>query len=510
MANSGSFDTSKYGGVRGLRFNWWVNSQNIAENYTDIGWNFVGMGSSASTWYYTANGYLNINGARVFTQSSTKVQLKVDTVLASGTTRIYHNADGTKSFSADGGAGIYTYGSYQTGSGSWSLPTIPRQANITSAPDFNDEQNPTIGYSNSAGNSVSSLQACISLTGSADDIKYRDIAKTGSSYTFNLTEAERNVLRNACTTSNSRTVIFFVRTIIGGNTFYSTLTKTLSIVNGNPTFSSSNISYKDNNSTTVGITGNNQHIVRNLSSLVATITSATAKKGASISKYEMTFNGSSKTISVGNTTIGAVNLSSNATLSVKATDSRGNSTTASITVVILNWELPVANITANRVNNYEDDTKLRVQVSISSVNNKNSIQSIKYRYKKSSDTSYSSYVSINNNQEYTIVIDKTYKWDFQVEIKDKFGTKTYSFQVAKGMPILMIDVDLISVGVNCFPTKSKSLEVNGYDFDKLHPINSIIETTDNNNPSSYVSGTWVLLTSNTINGNTIYYWKRTG
>ena len=73
---------------------------------------------------------------------------------------------------------------------------------------------------------------------------------------------------------------------------------------------------------------------------------------------------------------------------------------------------------------------------------------------------------------------------------------------------MMIDVDLISIGINCFPTKANSFFVNGYDFDNLHPVNSIITTTNNSNPSSDVTGTWELLTSTTINNNTIFYWKR--
>ena len=109
-------------------------------------------------------------------------------------------------------------------------------AKVTSAPNFNDEQNPTINYSNPAGNRVSSLQACISWTGGAD-IAYRDISKTGSSYTFNFTSAERTALRNSCITANSRKVIFHVRTENGGNKYYSTIEKTLSIVNANPQFS---------------------------------------------------------------------------------------------------------------------------------------------------------------------------------------------------------------------------------------------------------------------------------
>ena len=127
-----------------------------------------------------------------------------------GTITITHNADGTA-----GNVGFQLNGSVYTNrtnsyTGSISLTRIPRQANLTSAPDFNDEANPTINYSNPAGNSVSSLDACISLTGSRDDVGYRAVSKTGTSYTFNLTEAERNVLRGACPNSNSLSVKFYL------------------------------------------------------------------------------------------------------------------------------------------------------------------------------------------------------------------------------------------------------------------------------------------------------------
>lgn len=504
MATSGSFETGKYGGVRGLYFSWWVNSQSISRNYTDIGWNFVGSGSG-STWYYTLNGYLNINGGRVWTQGSSKIQLSSGTVVASGTTRIYHNNDGTKRFSADGGATIYNYGTWQTGSGSWDLPTIPRQANVTGASDFTDEQNPTITFNNAGGFRINAR-----LEFGGTSISRDNIPNTGS-YTFSLTDAERNLLRSKCT-GNSMTVRQVIGTCISGTTesFWSWQDKTMKIVNANPTFSSSSISYQDTNSSITAITGNNKHIVRNLSNLKVSISNATAKKSASMSKYELTFNGVTKTLtSAGTVDFGTVNLGSSSSVSVKAIDSRGNSTTASLSITILDWQLPTASISAKRINNYEDETKLTVQVSISSVNSKNSIQSLRYRYKKTTESNYSNYKSISNNETKEVIIDKLFVWDFQVEIKDKFGTKTYNFQVAKGMPILMIDVDLISVGINCFPTKENSLEVNGYDFNNLHPINSIIITTNNNNPSSSVTGTWELLSTQSLNNVTIYYWKRT-
>lgn len=375
---------------------------------------------------------------------------------------VYHNDDGSKSISASGSITFPNWGWNGTASGTADLPNIPRKAEITSAPNFNDEANPTISYSNKAGNSVTTLQACISFTGSNDDIEYRNISKTGSSYTFELTENERNVLRNACTNSNSRDVIFFVKTVLSGNTYYSTLTKTLSIVNGNPTFTNSQLSYLDSNSSIVAITENNQHIVRNQSNLKVTYTGATAKKGASISRYEITFNGGTQTKTSATTiNYGTVNLSNNATVSVKAIDSRGNSTTISKTIQIKDWVLPSATITAGRVNNYEDETHLKANATISSVGGKNAIVSIQYRYKKSSDSNYGSYVSMSNNVQSTLSIDKLYAWKFQIVVTDKFGSTTYNFTIPKGMPIMFVDTKKLTVGINTFPRSNRTLDVDG-------------------------------------------------
>lgn len=458
MASEGSFNTSAYNN-RHLTFSWWVNSQDIGNNKTNIGWKLVGAGSK--TGYYTSGNFkVVINGSTVYS-SSTRIELWQGTQVASGNVDISHGSDGTKSFSASAEAGIYYVAVNCSGSGSWSLPSIPRQANLTSAPDFNDEANPTINYSNPAGNSASSLQACISLTGANADVGYRDISKTGTSYTFNLTTAERNVLRNACTTSNSRKVTFFVRTVIGGNTFYSTIERTLTIVNANPSFSSSNLSYKDNNSTTVAVTGNNQHLVQNLSKLLVTISAATGLKGASISKYDATINGVTKSItSAGNIDYGVINSGSNLTLSVKVTDSRGNTTTATKTVTFLAWSLPTALISLKRKNNYENETYLKVDGSISSVNSKNTM-TIQYQYKKTTESSYSSLATLSDNVQVTMTKDKESAWDFKIIIKDKFGTTTYNTVLPKGRFILFVDTKKLSVGVNCFPTKTESLEVNG-------------------------------------------------
>lgn len=457
-----SVQTSSYDG-RYLKLTVYEESYSIANNTSTVRWTLESIGGSVN--YYTIyNWGVWVNGQQIYGTQTTywnSYNFPAKTGSATGTITVNHNADGSAGNVGFQLNGCVYYNRSNSYTGSISLTKIPRQANLTSAPDFNDEANPTIGYSNPAGNSVSSLDACISLTGSRDDIGYRAVSKTGSSYTFNLTEAERNVLRGACPNSNSLSVKFYLRTVISGNTYYSILTKTMTIVNGNPTFSDSNITYKDSNSTTVAVTGNNQKLVQNLSNLLATITSATAKKSASISKYEATINGVTKTItSAGNIDFGVINSANNLTLSVKVTDSRGNTATASKTITFLAWVLPTAIISLKRKNNYEDQSYLTVNATYSSVDSKNSV-TIKYQYKKTTESSYTALKTINNGSQENITLSKDYAWDFKIVITDKFGTTTYNTVLAKGKFILFVDTKKLSVGVNCFPTKTESLEVNG-------------------------------------------------
>ena len=262
-------------------------------------------------------------------------------ILTSGA--ITHNADGTKSIAifADfrgwsvNGGGIN--GFTVSGSQTITLTNIPRFATITSAPNFNDEENPTIKYSNPAGTAVTSLEACISLTGSDDDIAYRSISKTGTSYTFNLTDAERDVLR-AATTSNTRTVRFFVRTVIGSASNHSYLTKTLTIVNADPIISPTIV---DTNSTTISLTGDSSKLVRYHSNAKITMGVSPQKK-ATISNKSVTNSG--KTL----TADGTINSITNGTFNFVATDSRGNNTTKTVNKTMVDYVKLTCSISNNK------------------------------------------------------------------------------------------------------------------------------------------------------------------
>ena len=267
--------------------------------------------------------------------------------LASGKVDIKHDADGSKtvsvSFSIDMASTSYSPGAI-SGNGSIKLTTIPRQATIIAAVDFNDEENPTITYKNPLGNKADDVLACISFTGSKDDIIYRSISKSGTNYTFNLTEEERDVLRNYCKDSNSKKLYFYIRTIIGGKNHHSRLEKTLTIVNANPTYDESKITWKDTNTTTLAVTKNNQIIVQEKSELSVVCGTATGKKGATISRYEAVLNGVKKTLTNANggtISMGSVAVCGNFTLSVTAVDSRGNTIKVEAPITVIPYQKPI-------------------------------------------------------------------------------------------------------------------------------------------------------------------------
>ena len=351
-------------------------------------------------------------------------------------------------------------------SSSYSLNVSPCGATLLTAPDFTDEQNPTITYSNPAGNDVSSLMACISFTGSKDDIKYRDIAKNGTSYTFKLTDEEREILRNG-TPGKTRTVIFYVTTVIGNATFYSTTEKTLSIVNAEPTFTASQVSYTDANKVLYGITNNtadNQRLVQNQSSLSVTFGDAVGNKGAYISQYILEVNGVTKTATKsGTVSFGTINSSQDVKLKITAKDSRGNTTAVEKTITILAWSLPTFTATVERLNNYEDETYLTVDASISSVGGINTLKSITYKYMESGGSYGQTEVAIENRTKHTIPggMDKDKEFFFLVTVTDAFDYDQKELYLPEGKFPLFIDTEKYAVGVNEFPEEDEAFRVAG-------------------------------------------------
>lgn len=312
---------------------------------------------------------VSINGVS-YTYNSPAISTSSATTITLGTVTskaITHNTDGTKSIAISGSYKINatvsgTSYSTITASETVALDSIPRGATIVSAPNFNDEENPTITYTNPAGSAVESLQACIGWTGDAD-IAYRDVSKTGTSYTFNLTTAERTKIRNACTDANSMSLKFYLKTVIGGETHYSRLAKTVTIINANPGLSPTAV--EDVNASTDGgdgngnitATGSNTRWLKGVSDVRYSF-GASAKKGATIKSYKVECGSKLAT-----TASGVLYDVDSGTIKFTVTDSRGNTTTQTLTRTLVNYVKPTCNLSASIALDTGETAKATLKIS---------------------------------------------------------------------------------------------------------------------------------------------------
>lgn len=459
MASNGSFNTNSYDG-RHVQFSWSVASQSVANNNTTINWNISAVGGRSS-WYRSNPTGVYINGNCVY-YNGTRVQQYKGTI-ASGSYTIGHNSEGNASFSASVSSAIYSASVNCNGSGSWSLPQIARasQPSCITCPNTTENigdigstitihmNSHSSAFTHTVRYSFYDLNETIA-TGVKDNCRWT-IPDSFYSKMPNLNRSWGTIYAdtyNGSTKIGTKSVKF-----------------TCNVANANPAIDK--IDYYDSNQKTTDITEDNQIIIRNNSNLEFKLTNLIALKYATLSKAEILLNGITKSATLSGSSVpsqvinfGIVNSSSNLTASISVIDSRGNRTSYSKDITIVDWVQPSAIINCQRENNFYSTTHLTVDGSISSINDKNVIK-IQYQYKKTTDTNYSTLNTIQDNTQTSFEIDNKFAWDIRVIVSDLIGSTTYNLFVDKGIPIIYFDRLLSSMGVNCFPKYDNSFEVNG-------------------------------------------------
>lgn len=414
-----------------------------------------------STYYTTQGNGVNFSSATAKLDGTTKsygytTMKKGETTIQELTRTLNHNNDGsspTKTISTSWDA---TYGGDGTSSASIVAPKINRIATLTSAPNFNDEQNPTITYSNPAGTSVTTLKAGIYATnGITAYASYRDISKTGSSYTFNLTEAERTALRNAIPNSNSMTVRFYVQTVIGGNTYTSILARTLSIINANPTFTYTKA--EQNNKVITYLGSSATSVIQNASTIRFTAT-PTAYKSATINRFEV-INGTNTLTAQSPYQIDIPITASTTTLRI--VDSRGNVATETFEPTFIEYQ----NVKPNSFSfKRPTPTSADVELSLDSVyyqqtfGNTANVPVVKWKLDDGNWNTISSSEYTIDTQNHNLKIDYTINnaidyrdaGTFYIEVSDLLSSWTNSNVVSKGIPVMEWGDDEVQVNGDLF------------------------------------------------------------
>ena len=417
-----------------LRFNWSQSSQSIANNNSVVSWSLqlIASGGSISSsasksWSVTVNG-TNYSGT-----NTVGVSTNTTKTLASGSTTIAHNADGTKTFSFSFSqqfdinySGVGWIGT-KSGSGSGTLSTIPRTSSV-SATNANIGENITIS-----------------------------ISRASSSFTHTLTYAFCNLTGTIATKTNSTSVSWTLPT-----TFYAQIPNAKSswgrvicqTYNGNTLIGSSECRFDvyvaestnkpgisatiiDINETTKALTGDANKLIRYYSKAQFSITSS-PKNSSSTRGIYITYNGQTFTGGSGNTWTDHFSDVLTGSFPCSVTDTRGFTTSTTVTKTLINYvkitcALSVSNPTASGActltitGNYFNG-------SFGSTNNTLTVQ---YKQNNGSWTNATATLS-GNTYTATVTLtglDYSQAYTFQAQAIDKLATATTDSKTVKSTPI---------------------------------------------------------------------------
>lgn len=511
-------------------------SYSIENNTSQIEW-WVGIRSNTAyhNHYGLSETYVvNINGTVVHNAVHTPTVNSGATVwVASGTTTVSHNADGSKSISvsasfnnADRGTYLPTTGSC---SGSLKLTTIPR----ATTPSIDKPSLDCGGVIKISGTSASSnFSHKVYVTWNGTKIQIGTIASgtTSPSFSYTIpTDWEKNI-----PDSTSGIATFTLETIsgstsVGSKSVNATIKVRSSIV---PTIGTVGIS--DTNSICAGI----GQYVQSQSKLKFSIATS-GNQGSTITSVSTKFNG--QTYSGSTFTTQAIQNSGTLTYTITVTDSRGRTATKSGSINVVAYNPPsLTNVSAKRANSgYAVDESsgtyalLHFKVGFTSLSNKN-VTSFYIQYRASGASSWTKINSWANNytleQDYkagNLFTSTTTTYEIAFGVKDKFMSD-YSWQIVTVTPTYALinfgkdgksltffgqdgnnanrltvngDLAINSVKEN---TSSTKMLVNGgntvmyRDWNKLvnsiksamYPVGSVYITYNNVNPGTFLGGTW--------------------
>ena len=425
MALSGTVKTNADSNGRYYQLTWSA-TQSAVNNTSTISWTLSAQGYSGG-WVAERTLYVTIDGATVYNKSD-RVERKVGTI-KTGTKTITHNSNGSRSFTITLGAAVYGTSVNCKGSGTFALNTIGRASvlNVSGG---------TLGVAQTitADRKVSSFThtltwECGSYSGT--------IANKSTATSWSFTPP----LKLANTATKLYPVgVYFKLTTYNGSTVVGTSDQTvvMKIPTSIKPACTVNITDPTGYSATYG------GYVQNKSKMKITVT-ATPAYGSPITGYSIIANGN--TYSDNPATTNVITTSGSNTITCKATDKRNRTGSATTTINVLAYSSPKITFTMHRCD--QDGTenmtgsycKVSYKAVITSLSNKNS-KSIKLRYKKTSDTTYT-FRTINMGsytQEGSEIFsaEDGSSYNVQMQAIDSFETSTTTAELSTGFSIMHI------------------------------------------------------------------------
>lgn len=465
---SGSFNLTRTGATSSyvnFLVNWSSYSNGSVANSSTLSiavYVTKSSGSTSNTWG-TVNTSVSVTDAG--TQNENGISLNVapngsQLVFARNFT-VPHNSDGKKSatISVNVGGDVV----WGNGSQTVTLDRIPRQANITGASNFNDEQNPSFTFSKAG---AGTLDVWLEPNPTSEHLAIRNNIPNTGNYVWDLTEEERDQLRNACKNSNSCICRIGLYTFIGDNTYVSYRDVMLNIINGNPIFENFDWQTTNYNS----LTGNNKTVIKNYSNIKTIVSEenkATALKEATLTSYQTTIG--SKSVTNNNVTYPVENVIQKvdgASITVFANDSRGNSTPIIKPIEnYIEYEKIIGSITnLKRTQEVNSEVNLKFEGVIDIVDFgtvENSIVSCKYYYKETSSIDDFIEGTTKLNAILTQIQGTKYKYEINQNIAGDLGAAGFDINNSFLIKVIINDELDFAEDTETLGTGSPAIAVKG-------------------------------------------------
>jgi hypothetical protein len=337
MANIITIDSESYDG-RYLRLTC-GQEQDVANNRSIIHWTLYSLGGDVN-YYSTGPTSVKINGTEVYAKARVAWDLHAFPAAkgqVSGTITVPHNDDGNKTITVSLSTAIY-YTVVKAKTANWELDPIALKATLVDSPNFTDSELPTITYVNPRGNDVTTLEACIAdSAGWSAYVPYRDLDKTGTSYTF--TAEDISLLKEKA--SGSTLVIWFIiRTVVDGKTYTDYQVRSFTMTNNDDTRPVVSFTHSPDNPSSFASSVAGLYI-QGKTRVKATITPQ-LKYGATVSNYTLYVGGLTKISTEATITSDVLSTNGdNVALTASVKDSRGFTGTATKSIKVYTYSKPL-------------------------------------------------------------------------------------------------------------------------------------------------------------------------
>lgn len=427
MATSGSASVAATS-YDTLKFTWEVASQSASNNTSTISWKMELISGSSGAINSTAskNWSVTVNGTKYSGTNTVGIGNNTTKTLASGSTVIQHNSDGSKAFSFSFSQyfGITFSGIAVTtkqGSGSGSLPTIPRKSTMTVS-------NGTLG-------TEQTLTVNKKATAFTHTIKYVSGNYSGTIVSkSSATSVKWTPPLEFANGAPNGTSVYISLTIETFNGSTSIGTNSYSISCGIPASIKPSVSFTVADA--MGYLSKYGAYVRGKSKFKIDVT-ASQSYNSRIVSYKVVADG--KTYTKANVETDVIAGSGTQTITVTVTDSRGRTATASKSVTVSDYEAPkITALSLKRTNSAGSNSSsgayltATFSANISSISSKNSAV-YTLQYKKKNDSSYTTVTLTayaNNfavaNGKYTFSADTSSSYDVILTATDDFSSATKS------------------------------------------------------------------------------------